>query len=162
MNTQAVSPVDLAGDLAGLLPPVAQTLIAVIGLSATSALVRQAGGTTVDVPKREDPRGEAPFEALSEMIGVDAALAMVKHFGGEPLYVPKCAAALREYEYRQIRAAFDRLTRGPSATSARRAVAILAVRHDYSDRQIWGILKRPDSVGPAEQAARAADQLGLF
>lgn len=167
MNGQPVSPVDLvrdvssdlAGDMLGLLPPVAQTLVGLIGLSATSALVRQAGGTTVDIPKREDPRGEASFEALAEMIGVDAALAMVKHFGGEPLYIPRCEAALREFAYREIRATFDKLTRD---TSARRAVAILAVRYQYSDRSIWSILKKPDCVGPAEQTARASGQLGLF
>lgn len=167
MNGQTAPPVDLVrgvsgdlgGEMLGLLPPVAQTLVAVIGLSATSALVRQAGGTTVDVPKREDPRGEAAFEALAEMIGVDAALAMVKHFGGEPLYIPRCESALREFTYREIRAAFDKLTRD---TSARRAVAILAVRYQYADRSIWSILKKPDCVGSSEQAARAAGQIELF
>ncbi|WYX15086.1 Mor transcription activator family protein [Achromobacter xylosoxidans] len=159
MNAQPLSPADLADDMVGLLPPVVRTFVAVIGLTAASALVRQAGGATIDVPKREDPRGEASFEALAEMIGVDAAQAMVKHFGGEPLYVPKCAGALREYTYRDIRTAFDKLTRD---TSARRAVAILAVRYNYSDRRIWSILKTPDSVVPAEQAACPPGQLGLF
>ncbi len=159
MNAQPVSPIDLADDMVGLLPPVVQTFIAVIGLTATSALVRQAGGATVDVPKREAPRGEASFEALAEMIGTDGAEAMVKHFGGESLYIPKCAGALREFSYRDIRTAFDKLTRD---TSARRAVAILAVRYNYSDRRIWSILKMSNSVNPAEQTACAPGQLGLF
>ena len=158
MKTQVSRPDDLT-DVAGLLPPVVQTLVIVIGLRATMELVRQAGGTTVAIPKRESRQGEAQFEAIAEMIGADAAVALTRHFGGEPLYVPQCRTALAEFEYRKIREAFDKLTRDTSST---RAVAILAVRHGYSDRHIWNILKMPDRVEPAEGAVRAAGQLGLF
>ena len=158
MNPQVSCPEDWT-DVAGLLPPVVQTLVVVIGLQPTMDLVRQAGGTTVEVSKRETRQGEAKYEALAEMIGADAAAALVRHFGGEPIYIPQCRTALTEFEYRKIREAFDKLTRDTSST---RAVAILAVRHGYSDRHIWNILKMPDRVEPAENAVRAAGQLGLF
>lgn len=158
MKTPAANRTDLA-EVAGLLPPAAQTLIAVIGLRATSELVRQLGGTTFAVPQRETRLGEAKFEALAEVVGPDAAMAMVRHFGGESLYIPRCRDALAEYIYREIRHTFDRLTRD---TSAVQAVSVLAVRYGYSDRHIWSILKMSDRYGQAEQAIRTAGQLGLF
>lgn len=158
MIKTAVSPTELS-EVTGLLPPVAQTLIAIIGLQASAELVRQLGGTTFDVPKRQTPEGEAKFEALAEVIGSDAAMAMVRHFGGDSLYIPRCRDALIEHIYRDIRQTFDRLTRDTSATQA---VSALAVRYGYSDRHIWTILKMPDRLGPAESAIRAAGQLGLF
>lgn len=158
MNKIAASRTDLS-EVAGLVPPAAQALIAVIGLRATSELVRQLGGTTFAVPQRETRLGEAKFEALAEVVGPDAAMAMVRHFGGESLYIPRCRDALVEYIYRDIRHTFDRLTRD---TSAIQAVSVLAVRYGYSDRHIWSILKMADRFGQAEQAVRAAGQLGLF
>ena len=158
MQNLVVHPDDFA-DVAGLLPPVVQTLVVVIGLRATMDLVRLAGGTTIAVSKRETRQGEAQYEAMAELVGAEAAADLVRHFGGEPLYVPQCRAALAEFEYRKIRAAFDQLTREISAT---RAVAVLALRHEYSDRHIWNILKMPDRVEPAENAVRGAGQLGLF
>lgn len=158
MKSPAASPIELS-EVSSLLPPIVQTLVGVIGLRATSDLVRQLGGTTFEVPMRQTRDGEAKFEALAEVIGPDAAAAMVRHFAGDKLYIPRCRAALTEYTYRQIRQTFDRLTRD---TSAVQAVAVLAVRYGYADRHIWSILKMPDRHGDGENAIGAAGQLGLF
>ncbi len=146
-------------DVQGLLPEVALTLVALIGLADTAELVRQAGGTTFSVPQRKTRQGEAKYEALAEMIGSDAATLMVRHFGGESLYIPRCHAALLECIYREIRRSFDIMTREMPAI---RAVASLAVRYKYTDRHVWSILKMPDRIGDAESAVRSAAQLGLF
>jgi len=124
-----------------LLPEAIQTLIRLIGLSASVRLVEQLGGTTFPVALRKSRLGEIRYEALSEVVGSDAADAITKHYGGDSLYIPRCVTALRELMHREIRADFDAMTREHSAIHA---VTQLAVRYRMSDRHVWRILKRAD------------------
>lgn len=124
-----------------LLPEAIQTLIRLIGLSASVRLVEQLGGTTFPVALRKSRLGEIRYEALSEVVGSDAADAITKHYGGDSLYIPRCVTALRELMHREIRAEFDAMTREHSAIHA---VTQLAVRYRMSDRHVWRILKRAD------------------
>lgn len=141
-----------------LLPPMARLLITVIGLRATTELVRVAGGTTIAIPLRETRAGEARYESIVELIGPDAADSLVQNFGGEAIYIPRCHVALTECVYREIRRSFDHITRG---TSSVQAVATLATRYGYSDRHIWSILKMSDR-SDVPDPARNAGQLGLI
>ncbi|KIP18139.1 mor transcription activator family protein [Burkholderia sp. MSHR3999] len=129
------------GDVEHLLPRTARTLIAVIGLPATNALIRAMPGVVFPVPKRKTRSGEARFEELAEVIGVEAAEKLCKHFGGESLDIPTCRDAVREMFHRQLRSEFDQITRAHSAVFA---VSRLAASHRMSSRQIWRILKMPD------------------
>ncbi len=144
----------------GLLPGLVQTLIGVIGVSATRAVVQALGGTTIYVPKVVGRAGEMRYEHLAELIGVNAADALVDHFAGDILHIPRCRAAMIEYERREIRQAFDRMTLPQVGLSASHAVASLARAYNYSDRHIWSILKRPDRRG-AQQPARVHDDRTL-
>jgi hypothetical protein len=132
-------------DVEHLLPEAIQTLIRLIGLSASVRLVEQLGGTTFPIALRKSRLGEIRYEALSEVVGPDAADAITKHFGGDSLYIPRCAAALRELMHRQIRSDFDGMTREHSAIHA---VNQLALRYRMSDRHVWRLLKRVDLSAP--------------
>jgi len=136
-----------------LLPRTARTLIAVIGLSATNALIRAMPGVVFPVPKRKTRMGEARFEELAECIGTEAAEALCRHYGGESLEIPTCRTAMRELFHRQLRAEFDRISSGHSAGYA---VARLAATHRMSSRHVWRVLKLPD------KEPSTADQLALF
>lgn len=141
-----------------LLPEMARTLVVVLGLRAALALIRMIGGVTYRVPKGRTREGVAKYEHLAEQIGMQAADDLVRHFGGECIYVPKCRTAAIEYAHRQIRRSFDAMTSIAGGPSATQVVAALARHHDYSDRHIWSILKRPDRHGPTlhEQFVQAS------
>ncbi len=132
-----------------LLPEQVQNLVAAIGMTATLELVRVAGGTTIDVPKVRTKMGEARYEYFAEQIGTEAADDLVKYFGGDRLYIPRCRSAMIEYTHRKIRNEFDSLTAIENGYSAVQAVSILALKHRYSDRHIWNILKSTDRAGTA-------------
>lgn len=134
-----------------LLPEVVQVIVHLIGLPSTLRLVDQLGGTTFPVALRKSRMGEIRYEMLADVVGMEAADAMTQHFGGDALYIPMCKAALRELMYRDVRAAFDELTREHSALHA---VSELVKRYRMSDRQIWRILKKGNDEGkPPEQSA---------
>lgn len=143
------------GNVEHLLPEAIQTMIRIIGLPSAVRLVEQLGGTTFPVALRKSRLGEMRYEMLAEFIGPSAADAMTEHFGGESLYIPRCAAAMRELAHREIRREFDVKTKGGEA-SAIQIVAMLALRYQMSDRHIWRVLKRPDTV------ATESDQPTLF
>ena len=140
-------------DVEHLLPRTARTLIAVIGLPATNALIRTMPGVVFPVPKRKTRSGEARFEELAECIGTEAAEKLCRHFGGESLDIPTCRDAMRELFHRQLRSEFDHITREHSALFA---VSRLAATYRISSRQVWRVLKMPD------KAVARADQLQLF
>jgi len=152
-------PADLT-EVETLLPELVRTIVAVIGLPDAIELVRQAGGTTLNIPRRHASRaGDASYERLIETVGASAADVLVRHFDGESgLYIPRCQAALLEYTYRQIRREFDRAMR--HGQSARYAVKTLARAYRYSDRHIWSILKAGDREGTALEPAPG--QMDLF
>ncbi|MCO8326827.1 Mor transcription activator family protein [Burkholderia cenocepacia] len=127
-------------DVEHLLPRSAITLIAVIGLPATSQLVTKMAGVVFPIPKRKHRAGEARYEELAECVGPEAADRLCHHFGGETIEIPICKAALRELRDREIRTDFDKIT---AAFSARHAWSQLALKYHLTSRQIRRILDEP-------------------
>ncbi|MDS0859924.1 DNA transposition protein [Burkholderia pseudomultivorans] len=123
-----------------LLPRSALTLIAVVGLPATTQLVTKMAGVVFPIPKRKHRAGEARYEELAECVGVEAADSLCYHFGGEILEIPICKAALRELRDREIRSDFDSITK---EFSARHAWSKLAIKYHLTSRQIRRILDEP-------------------
>lgn len=124
-----------------LLPEVVQTVVKLIGPTASLTLIEKLGGTTLAATTRRTRQGEARFEELAEAVGAEIAEALTRHFGRDRLYIANCQKALLELSHREIREQFDGLTRHHTAAYA---VRQLALRHHYSDRHVWRILKRAD------------------
>lgn len=110
------------------LPPILQEIAALIGLPATLALVKHAGGTRVYVPVRYDPD-----HPLAKTLGHAAAVKLIGHYAGLYMDLPKGEIAVKAARDQQIRA--DRHV----YTHAQQAI-----RWGLTDRQIRSIL------GPAE------------
>lgn len=119
------------------LPPILRDITELIGLPATLALVRHAGGTRLYVPVRFDPD-----HPLVKVLGHAAAVALIERHRGEYIDLPKGEIAIKAARDQQIRA--DRHT----YTQAQQAI-----RWGLTDRQIRSIL------GPAEKDEK---QAGLF
>jgi Mor family transcriptional regulator len=90
-------------------------------------------------------------------------------FGGTSIYIPRCNALVNRLRQRNIIKDFSHSTRRGSSSTA--AVANLARRHGISDRRVWQILKKENSVPPharlilrlgdsAQQASRQSDGNG--
>lgn len=119
------------------LPPILRDITELIGLPATLALVRHAGGTRLYVPVRFDPD-----HPLVKVLGHAAAVALIERHRGEYIDLPKGEIAIKAARDQQIRA--DRKV----YTHAQQAI-----RWGLTDRQIRSIL------GPAEKDEK---QAGLF
>lgn len=121
------------------LPRNVQALIAIIGVSATLALVEAFPGRTLTLSKGKRADGLASFAQVAEIIGDANALKLAKERDGIPIYIPKCdftLRALREARNSKIRLDYDRLT---LTYSGRATVAMLALDYKLSDRQIYNI-----------------------
>lgn len=130
-------------DVQHLFPPLAKTLVRLIGMEATLTLVEKMGGRKFPIPVRKNRHGEARFEELAEVIGVDAATNLCKAFGGEDVEIPICSKAKRELMFRSLRHEFDHITR---EHSSHYAVAKLAVKFGTTDRQVRRILGTVDNT----------------
>jgi len=119
------------------LPPILRDITELIGLPATLALVRHAGGTRLYVPVKYDPD-----HPLAKVLGHAAAVALIERHRGEYIDLPKGEIAIKAARDQQIRA--DRHV----YTHAQQAI-----RWGLTDRQIRSIL------GPAEKDEK---QAGLF
>lgn len=124
-----------------LLPESARLIASLVGLPRALKLVDTWGGTTFPISKNKTRDGQIRFEVLTETVGIEAAQILTRHFGGEVLAIPRCAAAMRELRYRDIRRAFDTLSRDYPASHA---VNQLARQHEMTERWVWYILKRTD------------------
>lgn len=101
------------------------------------------GGQSIRVP-RSVPKDKK--HALRQHLGVECLRKLMAVFGGTNLYVPRCAALINRLRQRDIIKDFSRSTqRGSSSTAA---VSSLARRHGISDRRVWQILKKENSVPP--------------
>ncbi|WP_396331032.1 Mor transcription activator family protein [Burkholderia anthina] len=124
-------------DVQHLFPPLAKTLVRLIGMDATLTLIEKMGGRKFPIPFRKNRNGEARFEELAEVIGHTAAANLCKVFGGEDLEIPICWKAKRELVFRRMRREFDHITREHSSNYA---VAKLVLKFGTTDRQVRRIL----------------------
>lgn len=127
---------------AGSFPASVQELVDILEMDTVMKLVRELGGTTFPVPKKESKQGEVRFRMLAEVIGEEEAGLVVYHFGGEELYIPRCAKALQERRDAEIKRKFmEGSLAGRSSTDI---VNELAILYNISDRRVWSILKSPE------------------
>ena len=106
-------------------------------------LLHAFGGQSIRVP-RSLPKDKG--HALRKHLGVACLRKLMAVFGGTSIYVPRCSALINRLRQRNIIKDFSHTTRrGSSSTSA---VANLARRHGISDRRVWQILKKENSVPP--------------
>lgn len=99
-----------------------------IGREALLALIGACGGLSIPIPKRFPP-ASGPLCNLEP----SAQEALVRYAGGTELYIPRCAGALREQMYQQIRAEYDAGAR----------VQDLARKYQFTERWIYEVLGRP-------------------
>ena len=118
-------------------------LVELIGLPAAIELIRAKGGTSFSVPLGITLRGQEQREKLVQIIGREQATKLIGRYGGTTLYIPTCRQAFVDTRDRNINLERDEL-------------AVLAVRHGLSDRQIWRILKKSGPVRPDMAACAAA------
>jgi len=124
------------------LPAGLQELRELIGLPATLTLVEHYGGIHVKVPSRYFDTNE-----LVRVVGHKATSLLVRRYGGTTLYIAKADGVLRALRNMEIAARFD------GGARAHR----LAREFGLSERQIWKILNRPETLrGPRPE------QPGLF
>ena len=107
------------------LPRNARDIIDRLGPAVTLRLIRTLGGTTIPVPMRLTPVGEARYRRLCDMIGEEAAKALCREYAGTNLYIPTCRQAAAD-------------ERDAALIRDRDAMA----RAGLSDRHVWRILKR--------------------
>ena len=106
-------------------------------------LLHAFGGQSIRVP-RSLPKDKG--HVLRKSLGVRCLRKLMAVFGGTSIYVPRCTALMNRLRQRDIIKDFSHSTRrGSSSTSA---VANLARRHGISDRRVWQILKKENSVPP--------------
>lgn len=129
-------------------------LIELIGLPATLELVRAKGGTSFVVPLGITRRGQEQREKLVQIVGREQATRLIGRYGGTTLYVPSCRQAFVDTRNGNINRERDELSR--KGLSERALVAVLALRHGLSDRQIWRILKKSGPVRQDMAACAAA------
>ena len=107
------------------LPRNARDIIDRLGPAVTLRLIRALGGTTIPVPMRLTPVGEARYRRLCDMIGEDAAKALCREYAGTNLYIPTCRqAAADERDAALIR---DRDAMARAGLSEREIVTGLAL-----------------------------------
>lgn len=113
------------------LPAFILELKTLIGLPAALKLCENFGGTHLRIPQAFDPD-----YILCRLLGAQSSLAMIQRYGGSHLYIAKVDAPLRIQRNIEIARRFD------GGTPARR----LALTFHLTERQIWKILKRPETV----------------
>ncbi len=122
------------------LPRNARDIIDRLGPAVTLRLIKALGGTTIPVPMRLTPVGEARYRRLCDMIGEDAAKALCREYAGTNLYIPTCRqAAADERDAALIR---DRDAMARAGLSEREIVTGLALKYHLSDRHVWRVLHR--------------------
>ena len=106
-------------------------------------LLHAFGGQSIRVP-RILPKSKS--HVLRKCLGVACLRKLMAVFGGTSIYVPRCTALVNLLRQRNIIKDFSHTTRRGSSSTA--AVANLARRHGISDRRVWQILKKENSVPP--------------
>ncbi|MGB1762983.1 Mor transcription activator family protein [Alloalcanivorax xenomutans] len=121
------------------LPELLQEISQLIGIPATLLLVEHFGGIHLFIPTHfSDQR------AFVAVVGHRAASLLIQQYGGNTLYIARAASALRALRNMEIAGRFE------GGLSAER----LAREYGVSVRQIWNILKRPETVRRRETTPR--------
>lgn len=108
-----------------LLPNEISTMVGLVGISATMAIVKTYGGRRLYIPRKVQPNHQ-----LVPLIGIDKLEALCRHYDGERLNIPKCEEAIKKYvRNREIRAAY-----GPVSLSK------IAARYHLTERQVLRIV----------------------
>ena len=84
------------------LPRNARDIIDRLGPAVTLRLIRTLGGTTIPVPMRLTPVGEARYRRLCDMIGEDVAKALCREYAGTNLYIPTCRQAAADERAKEV------------------------------------------------------------
>lgn len=123
------------------LPESAQTLIAVIGYSATLRLVTELGGTTLHARTNERSGRDGGVYALLDGVLSDSEIeALMRHVGGAPFYIPRCDGAVRKMRNARFIEEIHRVK--ASLGSYRKAMAALCPKYGFSDRYGWKLLSQ--------------------
>lgn len=139
-------------DMGDRLPRMVRDMSERLGFSAVLVLVEKLGGTTIPVPMRATPAGEARYRKIAAILGEDLADALCRAYPATDLYIPNCRAAL--IEARDAALTRDRDILAREDYSERDIVATLSLRYGLSDRHVWRILKKPvrRPEGPTQTA----------
>lgn len=107
------------------LPQTVAEISEIVGIDATLRLVEAWGGVRLYVPQQmpED-------HLLVSTLGRDEAELLAEHYGGETILIPRCLAALRAVRNTHI---CNERDKGAS-------IALLALRHHLTERQVYAIL----------------------
>lgn len=128
-----------SGDGAESLPETLRDMAGRFGMPFVRRLVGRFGGATLSIPVKS--REAALSRELGRWLGPDGLSRFLHHYGGTKLYVPTLRREKVRARDAAINAERDDLDR--RGLSERALVAVLAVRHGLSDRQVWRILKKP-------------------
>lgn len=111
-------------------------LFGIIGEAAALRMmeVKNFGGRTIELPKKETGRGEQAFACIAEVIGHDNAKRLSSQFGGERLYIPNLHHHFIAKRNKKIVTSYNNGT----------SVAELVKEYEISDRWIREILKTTD------------------
>jgi hypothetical protein len=129
-----------------LLPKRTAELASVIGLEATLIIVKQFGGTHLNIPKKAKPQ-----HPLVSCIGFAAFKKLCHYYGGTPLEIDLCADLIRQHKQQLI----------IEGINAGMTHAQLARQFGTTERQIRRIKQRTRCVSPVIQHARAVN-LDIF
>ena len=117
------------------LPPSLVEINTLIGIKATLRLVEIYGGTLIELPRRY-----RDDHHLVRIIGHKEASILIKQYSGDRLYIPKNEQATRLMRDIEIANKYD----------AGYSVKKLAREYNLSERQIWNIFKRPETLQSIE------------
>lgn len=123
MDTEQIHDEDLPAGL--------QELRDLIGITNTLNLVKHFGGLHLKVPSHYNDTHQ-----LVGIIGHEATVTLVRQYGGTTVYIAKVDTMLRIMRNIEISKRFEG---GESATK-------LAREYQMSERHIWNILKRPETL----------------
>ena len=125
------------------LPRNARDIIDRLGPAVTLRLIRALGGTTIPVPMRLTPVGEARYRRLCDMIGEDVAKALCREYAGTNLYIPTCRQA----------AADERAGRPASAGEGTKASTEDRTPGSAAQEALLGLVHVRAANGPENQRA---------
>lgn len=163
-------------ELAHLMPPTAQALVAALGEALALRLLLALPGVQFVVPKDSQgtPATQRRWLQLVDAVGEDGAALVAQHLGGELLDVPACTLARRECRNRWLRKRFDELTTGTGELTKAGAVYELGLElaaqgQPMTYRQIEACVDQSDvtpenlhSRSATEKAWRREGQLPMF
>lgn len=120
------------------LPETLQDMAGHFGTPLVWHLLKRFAGITLIIPakSRETPLSRE----LCDLLGPNALSDFLHTYGGTKIYIPTLRRAKVRARDRDINTERDALAR--KGLSERALVAILARRHELSERQVWRILKQ--------------------